>query len=59
MLKKLWVAIIASQEKRAKTLVKYYHAHRTLMELSHLSEKELKDIGINRCDIPRIAYKGF
>ena len=26
-----------------------------MQELSHLSERELADIGISRCDIPRLA----
>jgi uncharacterized protein YjiS (DUF1127 family) len=28
---------------------------RTVNELSQLSDRELADIGIDRCDIPRIA----
>jgi uncharacterized protein YjiS (DUF1127 family) len=28
---------------------------RAVQELSHLSDRELADIGITRCDIPRIA----
>lgn len=27
----------------------------TVEELSHLSDRELADMGISRCDIPRIA----
>jgi uncharacterized protein YjiS (DUF1127 family) len=32
-------------------------AQRAYMELSRLSDRELADLGINRCDIIRIAYK--
>jgi len=30
--------------------------NRTIRELSMLTDKELKDIGIYRCEIPYIAY---
>jgi uncharacterized protein YjiS (DUF1127 family) len=30
-------------------------ARKTIKELSNLSDRELRDIGINRYDIPRIA----
>ena len=29
---------------------------RSLNELSRLSDRELADIGISRCDIPRVAW---
>lgn len=29
----------------------------TMNELSSLTDRELTDIGINRCDIPRVAEK--
>ena len=29
--------------------------HRNLRELSHLTDRELADIGIDRADIPRVA----
>ena len=32
-------------------------AHRAYHELSKLNDRELADLGINRCDIIRIAYK--
>jgi len=32
-------------------------AHRAYQELSRLNDRELADLGINRCDIIRIAYK--
>ena len=31
---------------------------KSIQELSALTDKELNDIGINRCDIPRIVVKG-
>lgn len=30
---------------------------RTMKELERLSNRELSDIGISRCDIPRIAHQ--
>mgnify|MGYP003650786176 CR=1 FL=1 len=56
MLKKFWLAIIESQEKRAKQFMKFRSSYRALKELSELNDKELRDIGINRYDIPRIAF---
>ena len=32
-------------------------AHRAYQELSRLSDRELADLGINRLDIVRVAYK--
>jgi len=32
-------------------------AQRAYQELSRLNDRELADLGINRCDIIRIAYK--
>jgi uncharacterized protein YjiS (DUF1127 family) len=32
--------------------------NRSLNELSRLGDRELADIGISRCDIPRIARNG-
>ena len=32
-------------------------AQRAYMELSKLNDRELADLGINRCEIIRIAYK--
>ena len=32
--------------------------NRSLNELSRLSDRELADIGISRCDIPRVARNG-
>jgi len=29
----------------------------SLQELSRLGDRELADIGINRCDIPRVAWE--
>ena len=31
-------------------------AHQAYFELSRLTDKELQDIGLNRCDIMRVAY---
>jgi len=33
--------------------------NRTIRELSMLTDKELKDIGIYRCEIPYIAYMAY
>jgi len=30
---------------------------KTIDELNRLSDKELKDIGVHRCEIPYIAYE--
>lgn len=29
----------------------------TISALSRLSDNELKDIGVNRCEIPNVAYR--
>jgi uncharacterized protein YjiS (DUF1127 family) len=58
MLKKIFNAIIKYNEKRAKQIAKFYTSYRTLSELSQMSDKELRDIGINRHDIPIISFKG-
>ena len=34
---------------------KHNRYNRTVRELSWLSDRELSDLGITRCDIPRIA----
>jgi uncharacterized protein YjiS (DUF1127 family) len=51
-------------EIRIKTMlvsiVRYLHAWKrygvAVQELSHLSDRELADIGITRSDIPRVAW---
>jgi uncharacterized protein YjiS (DUF1127 family) len=58
MLKKIWNAMVAMQEKRAEQITKFYVGYRTMSELSSMTDKELKDVGINRFDIPNIAFKG-
>ena len=41
-------------------IIRYLHAWKrygaAVKELSHLSDRELADIGITRSDIPRIAW---
>jgi len=43
------------------TIVRFFNAWKryglTVDELSHLSDRELADIGITRGDIPRIAWE--
>jgi uncharacterized protein YjiS (DUF1127 family) len=31
--------------------------NRTVRELSYLTDRDLADLGINRCDIPSIAHR--
>jgi len=42
-------------------VVRYFHAWKryglAVRELSHLSDRELADIGITRSDIPRVAWE--
>jgi len=41
---------------RLKTLIRNYRQYKqTVKELHRLTNRELSDIGISRCDIPRIA----
>jgi uncharacterized protein YjiS (DUF1127 family) len=39
----------------AKKIATYNRYRRTFRELSNLSNRELADIGISRCDIPNVA----
>jgi uncharacterized protein YjiS (DUF1127 family) len=39
----------------SKSIAKYNRYRRTLNELSRLTNRELADIGIARCDIPNVA----
>ena len=39
----------------AKSITKYNRYRRTFRELSNLTNRELADIGIARCDIPNVA----
>ena len=54
MLKKLYKLIVKIQTKRAE----FYRGYVTLSELSRMNDKELRDVGINRHDIPQIAFGG-
>mgnify|MGYP003633130356 CR=1 FL=1 len=56
MLKKFWNTIVAHQEARAKQIMKFHTSYKTLSQLSSMSDKELRDIGVNRGDIPNIAF---
>jgi len=42
------------------SIIRYLHAWKrygvAVQELSHLSDRELADIGITRSDIPRVAW---
>jgi uncharacterized protein YjiS (DUF1127 family) len=38
-----------------KSIAKYNRYRRTFRELSNLTNRELADIGIARCDIPNVA----
>jgi uncharacterized protein YjiS (DUF1127 family) len=43
------------------SVVRFLHAWKrygtAVQELSHLSDRELADIGINRSEIPRVAWE--
>ena len=39
----------------SKSIAKYNRYRRTFRELSNLTNRELADIGIARCDIPNVA----
>lgn len=43
------------------TIARFFHARKrygaAMQELSHLSDRELSDIGISRSDIPRLAWE--
>jgi uncharacterized protein YjiS (DUF1127 family) len=39
----------------ATKIAKYNRYRRTVIELSNLTNRDLADIGISRCDIPRVA----
>jgi len=39
----------------AKKIAEYNRYRRTVVELSNLTNRDLADIGIARCDIPNIA----
>lgn len=48
MLRNIWKAIVKAQEMRAQ-----------VWQLNNLSDAELRDIGINRCDIMRTVYDHY
>lgn len=42
--------------QKIRNFIRNYKSYRnTVRELSNLSDRELNDLGISRCDIPRIA----
>jgi uncharacterized protein YjiS (DUF1127 family) len=41
----------------AVAIKKHQRYSRTVRELSYLSDRELADLGINRCDIPNVANR--
>jgi len=49
------------KKKMLVPVVRYFHAWKryglAVRELSHLSDRELADIGITRSDIPRVAWE--
>jgi uncharacterized protein YjiS (DUF1127 family) len=47
-IKEMWARLQEQLEHQAKV-------QKTVKELSKLSNKELQDIGLNRCDIYRVA----
>jgi uncharacterized protein YjiS (DUF1127 family) len=59
MLKKLWNTIVAHQEARAKQIMKFHSSYKALSQLSAMSDKELRDIGIKRGDIPHVAFGNY
>lgn len=44
-------------KKIAQKIAHYRRARQAILELSRLSDRELSDLGITRCDIPRIVYE--
>lgn len=59
------VRLLSAPEKRNETMllsiIRYFNTWKrygvAVDELSHLSDRELADIGITRSDIPRIAWE--
>jgi uncharacterized protein YjiS (DUF1127 family) len=39
----------------SKKITEYKRYRRTVIELSNLTNRDLADIGISRCDIPHVA----
>lgn len=44
--------------KVAKAFNRYNNYRRTTNELGRLTDRELRDLGISRCDISRVARAG-
>ena len=49
--------IFAFFKSMQKAISAYLDYRRTVYELNHLSGRDLRDLGINRCDIEFIARK--
>ena len=47
-LARMWAAFIEARQKQADRRI-------AIQQLSSLTDKELNDIGINRCDIKRVC----
>jgi uncharacterized protein YjiS (DUF1127 family) len=54
----LWSAFVSAASSLAKAYVEHRRAKRAITELSDLSDRMLKDIGLARHDIPRVAHYG-
>lgn len=54
----LWSAFNSAVSSAAKRYAEHRRAQRAITELSDLSDRMLKDIGLPRHDIPRIAHYG-
>jgi uncharacterized protein YjiS (DUF1127 family) len=54
----LWNAFASAVSLVAKVYAEHRRAKRAVAELSDLSDRMLKDIGLERGDIPRVVYFG-
>jgi uncharacterized protein YjiS (DUF1127 family) len=54
----LWNAFASSVSRLAKAYAEHRRARRAITELSDLSDRMLKDIGLARHDIVRVAHHG-
>jgi len=54
----LWSAFTSAVSSLAKSYAEHRQAKRAITELSDLSDRMLKDIGLARHDIPRVVYHG-
>lgn len=54
----LWRAVVSGASSLAAALAKHYRARRAIAELSALNDRMLRDIGVERHDIPRIVRCG-